>query len=72
MTTDAAVPAVRHDVANNDTTTSGVQNDAVNTPAIVSDSHRNALKRREDVGGKNRAVCITHTLTVAELPLTTA
>ena len=57
---------------NTDTDTSGIQNDVVNTPAIVSDSYRNALKRREDVDGQNQAVCITHALTMVEQPLTTA
>jgi len=57
---------------NTGTTTSGVRNDVVNTPSIVSDSYRNPLKRREDVDGQNQAVRITHALTVVKQSLTTA
>jgi len=56
---DAPISAVRHDVVNTDNTTPGVHNE-------VSDSYRNASKRREDADGQNRAVCITHTLTVVK------
>jgi hypothetical protein len=51
------------------TTVSGVQSNAVNTLAIVSDSHRNASKNPEDTRGRNPTVSTIHTLSVAEQPL---
>jgi hypothetical protein len=68
-TTDAAIPAIRHDATNTHTIVSGVQNDVVNTPAIFSDSHRNALKSPGDTCGRNLTVGIILTLSVAGQPL---
>ena len=56
------VPAVTHDVTKAHTVVSGVQNDVVNTPAIVSDSHRSASKRPEDTRGRDRMVSTVHIL----------
>jgi len=53
---DAAIPAVRHDVANTHTLASGVQNDVADTPVIVSDSYRNTPTSPENVCSKNRMV----------------
>ena len=57
---------VHHDVANNGATASGVRNDAVNTPTIVSDIHRNKLKRSEDVRSRDLGVSTIHALLFAE------
>ena len=56
ITIDAAVPAVRHDVANTDTAVSGVQNEVVNTPAIVSGSRHNTPKSPDNMRGQNLMV----------------
>jgi len=64
--TDAAISSVSHDVTNNHTTAPGTQNDVVNTLAIVSDSHRNALKSPEDACGQSRVVSTIRTLPVVE------
>ena len=53
-TTDPAVPAVRHDAMSSHITVSGIEDDIVNTPAVVSDNHRNASKRPEDTHGQSR------------------
>ena len=50
------VPAVTHDVTKAHTVVSGVQNDVVNTSAIVSDNCRSGSKRPEDTRGQDRMV----------------
>jgi hypothetical protein len=65
-TKDAAVFAVRHDVTNTRTIVSCAQNDVVDTPAIVSDNHRNTLKSPEDTRGQNWIVSIIRASPVAE------
>ena len=60
------VPAVTHDVTKAHTVVSGVQNDVVNTPAIVSDSHRSASKRPEGTRGRDRMVSTVYILSVVE------
>ena len=66
MNTSATVSAVRHGVADIHTIVSGVQNDVVNIRAVVSDSHRNALRRSGDNRSENRMVSTIRTLLVAE------
>jgi len=62
MNTDTAAAAVHNDVTNTKTITSGIQNDVVNTPVAVSDSHRNASKRPEDLRGQNRPVSVIYSI----------
>jgi hypothetical protein len=69
IATNVAVSAVRHDVMNTHIISPGVQNNTVNTPAIISDSHRNVLKSPEDTRGQNGTVSTIRTLSVAEQPL---
>ena len=64
--TEPTVSAVRHDTTKTHTVVPGIQNDVVNTPAIVSDSRRSASKRPEDTGGQNRMVSTIRTLPVVE------
>ena len=45
--TQVVVSDVRHGVADTRTMASGVQNDTANAPAIVSDTHHNALRSCE-------------------------
>lgn len=68
---DAAIPTVRHDVANTHTLASGVQSDVADTPVIVSDIHRNTSKSPENTRGKNRMVSTVRALPVSEQPLDT-
>ena len=65
MNTNPTASTVRHDVADTSTIVPGVRND-VNTRPIVSDSHRNALRRSEDTRGQNRMVSVIRTLPVDE------
>ena len=64
--TDPAVPGVSHDVTNTYTVVSSVQNNVVNTPALASDSHRNALKRSKNTCGQNRVVSTIRTVRVEQ------
>jgi len=52
--TEPAAPAISHDSANSRIIISGVQNNIVKTPAVVSDSHRKASKRPEDAPKQSR------------------
>ena len=67
INTDPAVPGVTHDATNTHTVVSGVQNNVVN-PAVVSDSHCNALKSSEDTCGQNRVVYTIHTTSGSSAP----
>ena len=58
----AAASDTHQDAANEPTIGSGVES----TDAAVSDIHRNKLKGREGVDGRNRAVSITRTLPATE------
>jgi hypothetical protein len=69
ISADADGSGVRHEVTNTHTIDSGVQSDVVDTLAIVSDSHRNALKSPEDTRGQNQMASIIRTLPTAEQPL---
>ena len=60
------VPAVHRDVSNAHSIDSEVRSGIVNTRTTASDIHRDKLKSREDVGGRNQAVSGTHTLAVTE------
>ena len=62
INTDPAAAAVDHDVMDTQTITSGVQNDVVNTPVGVSDSHHKALKRPEDLRSQNQPVSIIYSI----------
>jgi len=64
--TEVIVPDVCRDVPNTNPTVSGVRSDVANTRTVVSDIHRNKLKSREGVDGKNHAVSTTRTLPVTE------
>ena len=57
---------VRRDLAVTHTIVSGVQNDVVNTRAVISDGHRNALRKPEDTRSQNRIVSIIRTLPAVE------
>jgi len=59
--TDAAVPAISHDITNAHTTVPGTQNDVVNTIPIVPDGHSNASKIPEDARGWGQLVSTIHT-----------
>ena len=61
-----ATSSVRHDVAGTPAVVPGVQNDAVNTHTMVSDSHRNTLKTPEGPRGQNLMVGTICTLPVDE------
>jgi len=61
INTDPVVSA-----ANTHKTIPGAQNDVVKTPAIVSDSHRNALKGPEGMHGQNRMVSTIRILPAVE------
>ena len=63
---DAAVSGVSHDVADTHTIVSDVQDDVVNIPAVVSDSHRAAVKNPKDTHGQNQFVSTIRTLPVLE------
>ena len=58
----ASVSDTHQDAANEHTIGSGV----ANARTVISDIHRNKLKSREGVDGRNQAVGTTHTLPVTE------
>ena len=64
--TDAAVPAISHDIMNTHITVPRTQNDVVNTIPIVPDGHNNASKIPEDARGLGQLVSIIRTLPVVE------
>ena len=57
---------IYHNVVNNGATVSNVRNDAMNTPTIVSDIHRNTLKMFEGTRGQDPRVSTIRTLLVTE------
>ena len=67
--TDPVALAISHDVTNTHTVVSSVQNDALNTLAVVSDSGRNGSKRPEDKHDQIRAVSTIRTVRVVEQQL---
>jgi nicotinate-nucleotide pyrophosphorylase len=67
---DNIVPDVRHDVSSTHPIVPEVWSDIANTRTTAPDIRRDKSKSREDAGGRNQAVSITHTLTVTEWPLT--
>ena len=67
INTSPAVPTVSHDITNIHAVVSGIRNDVANTPAVASDSHRNALgKSPGDALDQNRLASAVRTIPVVE------
>jgi len=64
--TETIVPDIRRDVSNVHPTVFHVRSYVANIRTTVPDIHRNKLKSRGDVDGKNQAVSTTRTLPVTE------
>ena len=63
---NAIVSTIPHDVTNTDVIASYARNDAVNTPTIISDIRRNALKSSEDTRGQGLGASAIQPLPVTE------